>query len=170
MVAQRTADANGDGSVDDADYQVWRRNFGRTSGIQVQQSDSQNVSGAFAESVAPPRESRLPALEGETAARDEAFSTLAPSRGFGHERRSRYTPFGRKVTAQLKPPNDKDLLALNLEENLRLSRDFLRGWLPRSMPVGDDGDRDTQERSFDEAFGTAGTGSSTLKITLRHSL
>jgi arylsulfatase A-like enzyme len=153
--AQLSADANGDGIVDDADYQIWRRNFGRTSGSPVQRSDSQRVSGAIAESVAPPRGLRLPALDGETTARDEAFSTLAPPRGLGHERRSRLAPFGRELAAQLKPPNDKDLLALS-QRNLRLGRDFRRGWLPPSMPVGEDSDRDTLQRSFDEAFGTPG--------------
>jgi arylsulfatase A-like enzyme len=162
-VAQLTTDSNGDGIVDDADYQIWRRNFGRTSGNPVLQTESQNASGAFAESVAPPTELRLPAMDGETTARDEAFSTLAPSRGFGHERRGRFAPFGLELSAQLKPPNDKDLLALS-QGNLRLGRDFLRGWLPPSMPVGEDGDRDTLERSFDEAFGTAGTGSSFMDI------
>jgi hypothetical protein len=158
MVAQRSADANGDGIVDDADYQVWRRNFGRTSANPVKRSVSQNESGAIVESVAPPSGLGLPALDGETTARDEAFSALAPSRGFGHERRSRFAPFEREPSAQRKPLNDEDLLVLSLEGNLRPGRGFLHGWLPRFMPVGEDGDRDTLERSFDEAFGTPGTG------------
>jgi arylsulfatase A-like enzyme len=166
-VAQFTADSNGDGIVDDADYQIWRRNFGRTSANPVQQSDSQNASGAFTESVAPPSGLRLPALDEKETARDEAFSTLAPSRGFGHERRSRFAPFGRELSAQLKPPNDKYLLVLS-QGNLRPGRDFLRGWRPPSMPVGEDGDRDTLERSFDEAFGTPGMDSSIVKTTIRH--
>jgi arylsulfatase A-like enzyme len=140
MVAQLTADSNGDGIVDDADYQIWRRNFGRTTGNLVQQSDSQNASGAVAESVAPLRELRLPALDRETAARDQAFSTLAPPRGLGQERRSRFAPFGREHSAQLTLLNNKDLLAVSLEGNSRAGRDFLRSWLPPSMPVSEDGD------------------------------
>jgi arylsulfatase A-like enzyme len=76
-VAQRAADSNGDGIVDDSDYQIWRRNFGRTSGNPVQPLDGQQASEAVAESVAPPTESRLPATDGETTALDQAFSTLA---------------------------------------------------------------------------------------------
>lgn len=154
-VVQSTADSNGDGIVDDADYQIWRRSFGRTPVIQMQQSDSQSVSGAFAESGASPSESRLPALSAETAARDQAFSTLAPPRGLGHELRSRFAPFGRELSAQFKPLNDKALLALSLEENLGLGRDLVRRWLPRSMPVGEDGDRDALELGLEEAFGAS---------------
>jgi hypothetical protein len=156
-VVQRNADSNGDGIVDDADYQIWRRNFGRTSANPVLRSSSQNGSGAIAESVASPRELEPPALDGETTARDEAFSTLAPPRGFGHERRSRFAPFRRELSAQQRPLNDHDLLALSLEGNLRPGRVVLRGWLPPSMPVGEDNDRDTLERSFDEAFRSPGT-------------
>lgn len=166
--AQHSADANGDGIVDDSDYLIWRRNFGRTSGIQVQPSNSQNVSAAYTESVAPPRESQLPAVGGETTARDEAFSSLAPPREFGHERRNRFVWFEREPSAQRKLLNDENLLALSLERALRPGRDFLRNSLPLSMNVGEDGDQDTLERSLDEALGTLGTGSSTLKITLRH--
>jgi hypothetical protein len=101
---------------------------------------------------------RLPSLDDKTTARDQAFSTLAPSRGFGHERRSRFALFGCESSAQLKPPNDKDLLALS-QGSLRQGRDFPRSWLPPSMPVGEDIDRDTLEQSFDEAFGTPGGSS-----------
>jgi hypothetical protein len=179
-VAQRNADSNGDGTVDDADYQIWRRNFGRTSSNPVQRSDGQKVSGttlgsgsgAALPSAAPLSaavpEPATPALDGETTARDEVFSTLTPPRGFGYERRSRFAPLGRELSAHLKPLNDKDLLALCLEGNLRRGRDFLRSWLPPSLPVGENGDRDTLERSFDEAFGTPGTGSSIAKTTVRH--
>jgi hypothetical protein len=152
-LAQLSADANGDGIVDDADYQIWRRNFGSTSGNAVQQSDVQSVSGAISESVAPLSGLRPHTLDGEATARNEAFSTLAPPREFGHERRSRFASFGRDLSAQLKPLNDKDLLALS-QGYLRRSRELLRGWLPPSMPIGEKGDRDTLERSFDEAFGT----------------
>jgi arylsulfatase A-like enzyme len=155
-VGQLRSDANGDGIVDDVDYQVWRRNFGRTAGNPLQQSESPKVSGALAESVAPSTGLRLPALDGNTTARDQAFSTLAPSRGFGHERRSRFAPFARELSGQPKPLNDNDLLALSEGNYLRLGRDFLRSWLPRSMPVGEGGEQDTLERSFDEAFGTLG--------------
>jgi hypothetical protein len=51
----------------------------------------------------------------------------------------------------------RDLIAF-IQRNLKLDRDSLRGWLPPSMPVGEDADRDTLERSFDEAFGTSPNG------------
>jgi arylsulfatase A-like enzyme len=172
-VAQLTADSNGDGIVDDSDYQVWRRNFGRTSADLVPRSSSQIASGAVAESAAPlstaVQEPATPAPDGETTALDQAFSTVAPSRGFGHERRSRFAQFGRDPSAQLQPLNDIDLLALS-QGDLRRGRDFMRRWLPPSTPFGEVGGRGALERSFDEAFGTPGTASSTLMITLRQSL
>jgi arylsulfatase A-like enzyme len=185
-------DFSEDGSVDAADYVVWRKGLGTThdqndygvwranfgagsagNGAGSGEAgyghrDSGPGASAVPLSAAVP-EPATPALDGETTARDEAFSTLAPSRGFGHERRSRFAPFEREPSAQLKPPNDEDLLALS-QGSLRSGRDSLRGWLPPSMVVGDDGDRDNLELGFDEAFGTPGTGSSTLTITLRQSL
>jgi arylsulfatase A-like enzyme len=153
------------------DYDVWRANFGAGSagnGAGSSAGDKHARVPAFAAplSAAVP-DPATPALDGETSARDEVFSTLAPPRGFGHEPRSLFVPFGRELSAQPKRPNDKDLLALS-QGNVRRGRDFLRGWLPPSMPVGEDGDQGTLERSFDEAFGTPGTGSSIVKTTIRH--
>jgi hypothetical protein len=153
------------------DYDVWRANFGAASAGNGAGSSAGDPHARVPASAAPLSaavpESATPALEGETTARDEVFSTLSPPRGFGHEPRSLFVPFGRELSAQPKPPNDKDLLALS-QGNVRRGRDFLRGWLPPSMPVGEDGDQGTLERSFDEAFGTAGTGSSIVKTTIRH--
>jgi hypothetical protein len=164
-------DFNLDGSVDAADYVVWRKGLGTTytqtdynvwcanfgagsAGIGAGSGTAGYPLGASVTplSAAVP-EPATPALDGETTARDEAFSTLAPPRGFGHERRSRFAPFAREHSAPLKPLNDNYLLALRLEGTLRPGRDYLHGWLPPSMPRGEDGDRDTLERSFDEAFG-----------------
>jgi hypothetical protein len=160
-------DFNLDGIVDTVDYVVWRKGLGTIytqtdydgwrANFGAGSADNGAGSGTTLPSAAPlsaaVSEPATPAVDGETTARDEAFSTLAPPRGFAHERRTRFAPFGRELSAQQRPLYDKDLLALS-QGILRPGRDLLRGWLPPSMLVGEDGDRDTLERSFDEAFGT----------------
>jgi hypothetical protein len=149
-------DFNEDGSVNAADYVVWRKGLGTThtqsdyavwranfgagsAGVGAGSGTTGYPLGASAAplSAAVP-EPATPALDGETTARDEAFSTLAPSRGFGHERRSRFASFGRELSAQPKPLNDKYLLAL-CQGILRPGRDF------SPLPIYDDAHVASQE-------------------------
>jgi N-acetylglucosamine-6-sulfatase len=149
-------DADDDGDVDGGDFLAWQRQLG-ASNVQASNSPAtEPVSEAFADSDVLPRGPQLSSLDVQTTARDQAFSTLARSRGLDHERRNRFAPFELAPSRKLKQLNDRDLSSVD-QGSLRRGRVVLRGWRPPTMPIGEDGGRDALDRGFDEAFATPGS-------------